>query len=82
MVPVGAAMSFEYLAKACNLNELDIHRLLRFAMASQRVFQEKPPDFVSHTVASRKLAKNPQAMMGIVLMFDEWIQAFAHVRIT
>ena len=78
-MPIGGEISFEDLAKQCNLQMIDVRRLLRFAMVYHRVFQEKRPGYVSHSAASRNLAEEPQAMMGLGLMFDEGTQAYAKV---
>jgi len=76
-VPIGGEISFEDLAKQCDLQMIDVRRLLRFAMVHHRVFQEKRPGYVSHSAASKNLAEEPQAMMGLGAMFDEGSQAFA-----
>lgn len=48
-------------------------------MTNYRIFQEKTPDFVSHTAASRRLVDDSQAMDGLGVNFDEGYQAFARV---
>ncbi|KAF2237623.1 O-methyltransferas-like protein [Viridothelium virens] len=75
-VPLDGHVSFEELAKQCNLYEPDLRRLIRFAIVYHRVFQELDEGFVSHTAASRKLVEDPNSMAGVGAMFDEAIQAF------
>ncbi|KAL9038992.1 MAG: hypothetical protein Q9214_005058 [Letrouitia sp. 1 TL-2023] len=76
-VPLGGEISFSDLAASCDLYEPDLRRILRFAMAYHRVFQERTPGFVAHSAASRRLIDFPLAMDGLGAQFDEAYQAFA-----
>lgn len=78
-VPIGGEISFTELAGKCLLDEANLRRILRFAMAFHHVFQEPRKGFVSHSAASRKLAEDPLARAGLGYMFDEVWQAFAQV---
>ena len=78
-VPLNGEVSFEELAKECDLQEPDLRRLLRFAITYHRVFQEPKEGYVSHSAASRKLVEDSNAMAGVGAMFDEAIQAFDQV---
>jgi hypothetical protein len=51
-------VSFEELAAKCGLNEPELRRLLRHAMA-YRIFCEPRKGYVAHTAASKQLANNP-----------------------
>ncbi|KAI9686629.1 MAG: hypothetical protein M1822_003640 [Bathelium mastoideum] len=77
-VPLNGEVSFEDLARQCNLDEPDLRRLLRFAISYHRVFQERNEGFICHSAASRKLVEDQNAMLGVGSMFDEAIQAFAY----
>ena len=72
-------VSFTDLAKQCKLDEVDLRRLLRFAISYHRVFQERNEGFICHSAASRKLVEDQNAKLGVGAMFDEATQAFAHV---
>lgn len=77
-VPLDGELSFTDLAAACDLEEVDVRRVVRFASAYHRVFQEKKPGFVSHSAASRYLAESDEARAALGFMFDECYQSFAH----
>ena len=55
----------------------NLRRIIRFAIAHHRVFQEPRKGYVSHSAASRKLASDPNAQAGLGYMFDEVWQSFA-----
>ncbi|KAL8710084.1 MAG: hypothetical protein Q9225_007362 [Loekoesia sp. 1 TL-2023] len=76
-VPLHGEISFRELADQCGLDEVNLCRMLRFAMAYHHVFQEPRRGFVAHSAASRKLAEDPLAKAGLGYMFDEVWQAFA-----
>lgn len=71
-------MSYGSLAESCNLREVDVRRILRFAMIHHRVFQEKEPGIVCHTAASRYLVESEDAMACLGFQFDEVYDSFAH----
>ena len=79
-VPIGGDISFAELAGKCGLDEDNLRRILRFAMAFHHVFHEPRKGFVAHSAASRKLAEDPLARAGLGYMFDEVWQSFARVR--
>lgn len=78
-VPLHGEISFRELADQCDLDEVNLRRILRFAMAFHHVFHEPRNGFVAHSAASRKLAEDPLAKAGLGYMFDEVWQAFAQV---
>lgn len=78
-VPLESAISYSDLAKQCDLSELDLRRILRFAMCWHRVFHEPKRGYVAHTVASRQLMEDRKAYDMAGLMFDECWQGMAMV---
>ena len=78
-VPLHGEISFGELAGACDLDEANLRRTLRFAMAYHHVFQEPRKGIVRHSAASRKLVEDPLALSALGYMFDEVWQSFAHV---
>lgn len=81
-MPLHGEISFSDLAEKCGLSEVNLRRMLRFAMAFHHVFREPRKGFVTHTAASRKIAEDPLAQAGLGAMFDEVWQGFAHVIIS
>ncbi|KAF2734829.1 putative O-methyltransferase [Polyplosphaeria fusca] len=59
--------SFTDIASKCGLLEHDVRRLIRYASAHHRCFQESEKGRVSHTAASKLLAENEQIghLMGL-----------------
>ncbi|EPE27494.1 S-adenosyl-L-methionine-dependent methyltransferase [Glarea lozoyensis ATCC 20868] len=57
--PVGSEATFVQISEACGLNEPDVRRILRHAMA-HRIFREVRKGVVVHTAASRLLAESRQ----------------------
>lgn len=78
-VPIHGKISFLDLASKCDIYELDLRRILRFAMVHHRVFIEPEKGFVAHTAASRILAENSGVYDGLGVMFDECWQSMAQV---
>lgn len=76
-VPLTRSISFSDLARASELYEPDLRRILRFAMIYHRCFCEPVPGFVAHTAASKQLVTNPDLRDGIGLMFDDFYPSFA-----
>ncbi|KAM0797379.1 O-methyltransferase [Usnea florida] len=76
-VPIHGSISFAQLAELCKIPELDVRRILRFAMVWHRCFCEPTEGFVAHTAASRQLAEDPRAHDVAGLMFDECWQSMA-----
>ena len=77
-VPIHGEISFPNLATRCGLSETNLRRIVRFAIAYHRVFQETRKGHVSHSAASRKLAEDANAKACLGYMFDEVWQSFAH----
>ena len=80
-IPLHGEITFEELAHACGLAEVNLRRFLRFAMTFHHIFQEPRKGIVRHSAASRKLVEDPVAYAGLGYMFDEVWQSFAHVCI-
>lgn len=78
-VPIHGEVSYADLAELCGLYELDLRRILRFAMVHHRVFYEPRKGFVRHTAASRRLAEDSGAQDEVGLMYDECWQSMARV---
>lgn len=78
-VPIHGEISFKELAEKCGLTEVNLRRILRYAMAFHHVFKEPRKGSVAHTAASRKLLEDPFTRDGCGYMFDEVWQSFAHV---
>jgi hypothetical protein len=78
-VPVGGTISFESLAKQCNLHEPDIRRIIRYAIAHHFIFQEPQKGLVAHSAASRRLVDDQGAHDGLGVMFDDCYQSFGRV---
>lgn len=76
-VPLHSQMSFSDLAKLCDLPELDLRRILRYAMCWHQVFCEPERGFVAHTAASRQPKEDQRAMDMAGLMFDDGWQSIA-----
>lgn len=79
-VPVHGEISFTDLASKCNIDEANLRRILRFAMAFHHVFQEPIKGLVAHTAASRKLAEDPMALALAGYTSEELWQSFAKVH--
>lgn len=77
-VPIRGEISFPNLATKCGLSETNLRRIVRFAIAYHRVFQEPRKGHVSHSAASRKLAEDANTKACLGYMFDEVWQSFAH----
>ena len=79
-VPVHGEISFADLARACSIDEVNLRRVLRFAMAFHHVFQEPRKGMVAHSAASRMLAEDPLALAMVGFMYDEVWPSFAKVH--
>ena len=79
-VPLPGEISFKGLSVTCGLDEMNLRRSLRFAMAFHHVFQEPRKGVVRHSAASRRLVESPVAQNALGYMFDEVWQSLAHVR--
>ncbi len=61
--------TFEALSAKCGLNEIDLRRLLRYAM-SNHIFQERDGKVV-HTAATKVLATNEKMRDIVGIMTEE-----------
>ncbi|KAL9598141.1 MAG: hypothetical protein Q9219_004697 [cf. Caloplaca sp. 3 TL-2023] len=75
-VPLHGEISFVELAKACDIYEPDIRRILRFAMAHHRVFREPRKGMVAHSAASRRLLEDESSRAALGLMFEDSVPSF------
>ncbi|KAL7907619.1 sterigmatocystin 8-O-methyltransferase [Trichoderma velutinum] len=76
--PVGEEISYEDLARRCELREHEIRSIIRYAIVHHRVFQESRDGFVIHSAASRLLAENANNIREMVgLTVEEWAPAYS-----
>lgn len=78
-VPLDGDISFIRLAELCQLNEPDLRRMVRYAIAWHRVFHEPRKGYVAHSAASRLLKVEPDTHKALGGMFDGTWQAYARV---
>lgn len=78
-LPIHGEISFVELTKLCDIHELDLSRLMRFAMYYYRAFREPRKGFVSHTATSRSIAEKLEVRDTLGVMFDECWQSYARV---
>ena len=78
-LPVGGEMSFDELAGRCNLSSGDLRRIIRYAIAHHRVFQEPRKGIIAHSAASKKLSENPRLCNAMGVAWDECWPAYAKV---
>lgn len=69
-VPLEGSISFADLAKACNINENLLTRLLRQAMVFH-LFYEPKVGFVAHTADSRLLATDSDVSDAVSCLFED-----------
>ncbi|KAL9592948.1 MAG: hypothetical protein Q9219_007705 [cf. Caloplaca sp. 3 TL-2023] len=55
-VPMYSEASYSQVAKTCGLDEVQLRRIMRYAM-TKHMFRETRPGFVAHTAVSRVLAE-------------------------
>lgn len=67
---IGQTTTFPEIAHSCNVDEQDVKRMLRHAMA-YRVFEEPRPGVVVHTPASRLLVENQNLVSWLGVVLDE-----------
>ncbi|KAF4635536.1 hypothetical protein G7Y89_g2558 [Cudoniella acicularis] len=70
-VPIEGEISFVDLAELCGLFEHDLRRIIRFAIAHHRVFQEPRKGIVSHSAASKRLAESDRMQHVVGMSLDE-----------
>jgi hypothetical protein len=78
--PIGSEATFSQISEACGLNEPDVRRILRHAMA-YRIFREVRKGVVVHTGASRLLAENRQLQSWTGVNVEEMWPAAVQVNI-
>jgi hypothetical protein len=75
--PPNEKVSFEFLSKACGVNETDLSRLIRHAMTNY-VFREEN-GLVAHTAASRVLRENVLLTNLVGILTEELFPGAPHV---
>ena len=78
-VPLHGEISFEDLAKKCNMYAPNLRRILRYGIVYHRVFQEPREGFISHSAASKALVDDSAVLDGLGLMFDGGWQSYSRV---
>lgn len=79
-IPLQGDISYEELAKLCQVHEQDLRRILRFSMAFHRIFREPRKGFVAHTAASRQLAENPNLRDTLGMWYEDCWPSMVQVR--
>jgi hypothetical protein len=77
-VPLDGEATFADIAKSCSMDEAKITRLIRHAITN-RIFYEPRPGFVSHTAASRLLAKDQQMRDWVGMNLEDFVPANSKV---
>lgn len=80
-VPLNGDISYETLARSCDVQTDILRRIIRFGIAHHRIFQEKRAGYVSHSAASKLLAESEDAMAAVGTMFDVTYRGFARVSL-
>ena len=76
-IPLEGSATYSEISKACGLNEIDLRRLLRHAMANH-IFQESDGEIV-HTAASRVLVENAAVRDIVGIMCEEMFPGASRV---
>ncbi len=79
-IPRDGEISYEELAKLCQIHEQDLRRILRFSMAFHRVFREPSKGLVAHTAASRQLAENTDLQDTLGMWYEDCWPSMVQVR--
>ncbi|KAK4242367.1 O-methyltransferase [Achaetomium macrosporum] len=74
-VPLKGETTFASLAQQCRVREVDMRRILRYAMAHHRLFREPRPGVVVHSLASRLLVEEPLLRDGLWLLGEQHFAA-------
>ncbi|KAI0403077.1 O-methyltransferase-like protein [Xylaria palmicola] len=74
--PLDEKVSFEFLAKACGVNVIDLSRLIRHAMTNF-IFREED-GLVTHTAASRALRENVPLTNLLEMLTEEMFKGAPH----
>ena len=69
-VPIHEDISFGRLAEPCDLEEMEVRRIVGFAIVWHRCFCEPRKGYVAHSAASRTLVDDPLVNDGLGLIFD------------
>ena len=77
-VPINGETTFAALAEQCQVHEIDMRRLLRYAMVYSRIFCEPRPGVVAHSLASRVLAEEPLLRDGLWLLAHDYPKTAVH----
>ncbi|KAI9924704.1 hypothetical protein ASPWEDRAFT_172332 [Aspergillus wentii DTO 134E9] len=79
-VPRDGDISYTELAKQCGgISELDVRRILRYAMVYHRLFCEPRKGFVAHSLASLQLSEEPHLAGLLWLMGDSSYASYPHI---
>ena len=78
--PVGEEASYKQISQVCGLDEVNLRRILRFAIA-RRVFCEPRKGFVAHTATSRILAEMPVVREYVGMVCEELWPAAVRVSV-
>ena len=78
-VPLHGDISFGRLAELCDLEEIEVRRIVRFAIVWHRYFCEPRKGYVAHSAASRALVDDPLVNDGLGLMLDKCWPSTARV---
>lgn len=76
-VPLEGSATYSEISKACGLNEIDLRRLLRHAMANH-ILQESDGEII-HTAASRVLVENAAVRDIVGIMCEEMFPGASRV---
>lgn len=77
--PVGSEATFVQISDKCGLNEPDVRRILRHAMAHQ-IFREVRKGVVAHTGVSQILAQSDQLKSWLGVSVEEMWPSAVQVR--
>ncbi|KAK3310397.1 O-methyltransferase [Chaetomium strumarium] len=77
-VPLQGETTFAALAQQCRVREVDMRRILRYAMVHHRLFREPRPGVVVHSLASRLLVDEPLLRDGLWLLAEEHFATGPH----
>ena len=79
-IPVEGDITFEEVAKKCNVDVNDAKRFLRVAIA-RHIFRESTVGSISHTAASKLLLKNPMLEAWTLNIAQEFWPSLARVSL-
>lgn len=76
-VPINGTIAYMQLAKMSNISEVDVRRLLRYAMVHHRMFCEPTIGHVAHTAASRLLAEDKSVQREVDMLVNNVWPSYA-----